>query len=260
MKTFQTIKRTTNGHAATIWLSRPEKRNAIDQAMAVELPEALNAASADDDISVLILRGEGSTFCAGADLNWMSSSDLPIESQPAYLLPRLFKCIFYFSKPLIVVVQGTAMGGAMGLIAAGDFVLAADNARFAFSEVRLGLVPATISPFVVRRTGEYKARQLMLRGSVINAKDAMQAGLADAIVPATTIEDEIKLLCQELDKNGPKAMRTCKEMLLHVAEHRLNDKLMEYTADILEKIRSGNEAREGIKAFIEKRNAVWRKK
>jgi methylglutaconyl-CoA hydratase len=260
LETFQTIKRSTNRNAATIWLTRPEKRNAIDAKMAVELPEALEAAAADDDISVLILRGEGSSFCAGADLNWMNSSDLPVESQPEKLLPKLFKSIFYFPKPLIVVVQGTAMGGALGLIAAGDFVLAADDARFAFSEVRLGLVPATISPFVVRRTGEYKARQLMLRGSAISAEDAMQAGLADFIVPATDIEDEIKRLCQELEKNGPKAMRTCKEMLLHVAEHRLDDKLMAYTAEILEKIRSGNEAREGMKAFIEKRDAVWRQK
>ncbi len=260
MKSYQTIKRTTSRHTETIWLSRPEKRNAIDQAMAVELPEALDAAAADDDVSVLILRGEESTFCAGADLNWMNSSDLPEESKPEKLLPKLFKSIFYFPKPLIIVVQGTAMGGALGLIAAGDFVMATDDARFAFSEVRLGLVPATISPFVVRRIGEYKARQLMLKGSSISAKEAMQAGLADVIGPATDIEDEIKRLCQELGKNGPKAMRTCKEMLLHVAEQRLDDKLMAYTAEILEKIRSGNEAREGMRAFIEKRDAVWRQK
>ncbi len=259
MKSYQTIKRTTNRHAATIWLSRPAKRNAIDHVMAVELTEALEAAAADDDISILTLRGEGSTFCAGADLNWMNNSTLPEELRPGFLLPNLFKSIFYFPKPLIVLVQGMAMGGAMGLIAAGDFVLATDNARFAFSEVRLGLVPATISPFVVRRIGEYKARKLMLLGSTISAKYAMQEGLVDSIMPGASVDDELSKLCLELDKNGPKAMRTCKEMLMHVAEQELNEELITYTSAILEKLRIGNEASEGMKAFIEKRDAVWRK-
>lgn len=260
MKSFQTIKRSTIHNATTIWLSRPAKRNAIDAKMAVELVEALDAATADDDVSMVILRGEGSTFCAGADLNWMKASDLPIESQPGKLLPKLFKNLFYSPKPLIIIVQGTAMGGALGLIAAGDFVLAADMARFAFSEVKLGLVPATISPFVIRRIGEYKARQLMLRGDVINAAEAKQSGLVDIIMPTSQIEDELNYLVRELEKNGPVAMRACKGMLLHIAEQRLDEQLMAYTAEILEKIRSGNEAREGMKAFIEKRDAVWRQK
>lgn len=228
--------------------------------MAVELTEAVKAAADDDDISVLILRGDGSTFCAGADLNWMNDTAVPEWLSPGYLLPEMFKSIFYFPKPLIVVVQGMAMGGAMGLIAAGDFVLATDDARFAFSEVKLGLVPATISPFVVRRIGEYNARQLMLKGSIISANDAMQAGLVDYVMPATSVEDEISTLCHELEKNGPGAMRTCKQLLMHVAEQELDEKLLTYTSAILEKIRSGNEAREGMRAFIEKRDAVWRQK
>lgn len=260
MKAFQTIKSAINDHIATIWLSRPEKRNAIDNVMAVEIRDALHTLAEDDEVSTLVLRGEGGTFCAGADLNWMNNSNLPKDLQPGSLLPALFKTVFYFPKPLIVVVQGKALGGALGLLVAGDFVLACEDASFSFTEVRLGLVPATISPFVVRRIGEFKARQLMLKGEIIGAKDALQAGLVDVVVPASAIEHKLEKLCLELQKNGPNAMRTCKEMLLHVSENKLDDKLLAHTSEILENIRRGNEAREGMNAFIEKREAVWRQK
>jgi len=260
MKAFQTIKSAVNDHIATIWLSRPEKRNAIDNVMAVELREAFNTLAEDDDVSALVLRGEGGTFCAGADLNWMNDNNLPQDLQPGSLLPALFKTLFYFPKPLLVVVQGKVLGGALGLMVAGDFVLACDDASFAFTEVKLGLVPATISPFVVRRIGEFKARQLMLKGASIGVKDALHAGLVDILAPALALDDELEKLCLELQKNGPEAMRTCKKMLLHVSENKLDDNLLAHTSEILENIRRGEEAREGINAFMEKRQAVWRQK
>ena len=260
MKAFRTIKIAINNSIATIWLSRPEKRNAIDNIMAVEVVEALNTLAEADNVSALVLRGEGSNFCAGADLNWMNNSDLPKDLQPGSILPTLFKALFYFPKPLIVVVQGKALGGALGLLVAGDFVLACDDASFAFTEVKLGLVPATISPFVVRRIGEFKARQLMLKGEIIGAKDALYAGLVDVVAPASSIDDDLEKLCLELQKNGPEAMRTCKKMLLHVSESKLDDNLLAYTSETLENIRRGAEAREGMNAFLEKRQAVWKQK
>ncbi len=260
MKAFQTIRIAINHHVATIWLSRPEKRNAIDSGMAVELREALHALAEENDVRALVLRGEGSTFCAGADLNWVNNNNLPQDLQPGFLLPALFKTMFYFPKPLIVVVHGKALGGALGLLVAGDFVLACHDACFAFTEVKLGLVPATISPFVVRRIGEFKARQLMLKGASIGAKDALQAGLVDVVAPASAVEDELENLCLELQKNGPEAMRTCKKMLLHVSENKIDDNLLAYTSEILENIKRGNEAREGMNAFLEKRDAVWKQK
>ncbi len=260
MKAFHTIKIIINDQIATIWLSRPEKLNAIDQEMAVELREALNALAVDDDVSALVLRGEGSAFCAGADLGWMNDTNLDQDCRPGSLLPPLFKTIFYFPKPLVVVVQGKALGGAFGLMVAGDFVLACSDATFAFAEVRLGLVPATISPFVVRRIGEFKARQLMLKGASFGVTDALHAGLIDLVAPSSAMESELKNLCQELQKNGPGAMRTCKRMLIHISENKLDNNLFAYTSETLETIRSGAEAREGMNAFIEKRQAVWRQK
>ncbi len=240
-------------------LARPEKRNAINEQMAAELIRFLNGAGTDDNVDMLVLQGEGNSFCAGADLGWMNSNDLPEKSRPSFLLPKLFKALFYFPKPLIVMVKGAAMGGALGLIAAADFVLAADDARFAFSEVRLGLVPATISPFVVRRIGEYNARRLMLKGSIIGAEEAFKVGLADVVVPLSDLEQEADRLCNELEKNGPVAMRACKTMIQHVAENTIDDELIAHTAAILEKVRKSSEAREGIAAFREKRKAIWRR-
>lgn len=259
MNAFKTIKSSITGHTATLCLARPEKRNAINGQMAAELLQALEVATTDDNIDMLVLQGEGHSFCAGADLVWMNSDDLPEKSRPSFLLPQLFKKLFYFPKPFIVMVKGAAMGGALGLIAAADFVLAADDARFAFSEVRLGLVPATISPFVVRRIGEYNARRLMLGGYTIGAEEAQKVGLADVIVPISELETEAERLCCELEQNGPGAMRTSKKLIQHVSEHIIDDKLIAHTAAILEKVRNSSEAREGIAAFREKRKAIWRR-
>ena len=259
MNAFKTIKFSITRHIATLCLARHEKRNAINEQMAAELLQALEVVTTDDNIDMLILKGEGSSFCAGADLVWMNSDDLPEKSRPSFLLPQLFKKLFYLPKPLIVMVNGAAMGGALGLIAAADFVLAADDARFAFSEVRLGLVPATISPYVVKRIGEYNARRLMLRGNTIGAKEVLKSGLADVVVPFSELEAEAEGLCRELEQNGPEAMRISKKLIQHVSEHVIDDELIAHTAAILEKVRISSEAKEGIAAYREKRKAIWRR-
>ncbi len=241
----------------TIHLARTDKRNAIDQHMAGELLHVLKASEADDQIKVVVLRGKGKIFSAGADLAWMSRQELPENQQPAVLLPKLFNAVYSFSKPMIVLVHGTAMGGALGLMAGADFVLAVDTAEFAFSEVRLGLIPATITPFVVRRTGEFRARQLMLSGITFGTEDALAAGLIDKSGTPDELEKYKAYLCTEILKNAPEATKMCKQLIIEVSSKPMNKQLFDHTANVLKEIKKGKEAREGIQAFKEKRKPEW---
>ena len=259
MKNYNTINVQIRNHICDLWLARPEKRNAINREMATELIRALEVIANDPEIRVVILRGKGTMFCAGGDLEWMSESATSENDQPPRILSRLFRAFYEFPKPLIAMVHGKAMGGAMGMIAAADFVLAAKDAGFAFSEVRLGLVPATISPFVIRRCGEYRSMQLMLSGSLIPAAQAKEAGLADMLVDADQADNEIDRLTKELSSNAPEAMMTCKRLVRRVAAHAMNDRLFDFTAGVLDQARNTNEAKEGIRAFKEKREPYWRK-
>ncbi len=259
MKDYNTINIQIRGHHCDLWLARPEKRNAINREMATELIRALEVIAHDPEIRVVILRGKGKIFCAGGDLEWMSGDATSEKDQPPKVLSRLFRAFYEFPKPLVAMVHGKAMGGAMGMIAAADFVVATRDAGFAFSEVRLGLVPATISPFVIRRCGEYRSMQLMLSGSLIPAAQAKEAGLADMLVEADQAENEIDRLSKELSGNAPEAMMTCKRLVRKVAAHAMNDQLFDFTARALDQARNTDEAKEGILAFKEKREPYWRK-
>ncbi len=257
MSAYKTIETLTEGHTATVWLDRQEKRNAMNPQMVHELLDCIAVMKNNPKVRVLILRGKGSHFCAGADLNWMQVGNLKPEERPSYLLPRLFMALFDFTKPLLVAVNGHAMGGALGLIACGDFVFAGEEAVFSFSEVKLGLIPATISPFVVRRIGELRSRQLMLSGARINAETARETGLADRVFPAEKMDEKIAELAGQLSENAPGAMKLVKPLIKKVSAEKLEKKLTDYTADMLQKVQESKEAKEGIQAFLEKRKPVW---
>lgn len=270
MIVFDTIETTMDGQVCTLWLSREQNRNAINGQMAEEILICLDALALDDDVRVLVIRGKGKVFCAGGDLNWMLSGEAgKAVERPADILSRLFYSLYSFPKPVICYVHGFAMGGAMGLVACSDFVVAAADAFFAFSEVKLGLVPATISPFVVKRIGEFRSRQLMLRGDRIGAVEARDAGLADLVVPANGSGDASvskpaaeKLLADlagSLEANAPGAMQACKQLLVKVASEDIGTELLAYTSDLLARISQGPEAMEGIGAFLEKRRPEWPK-
>ncbi|MFO7873147.1 MAG: enoyl-CoA hydratase-related protein [Bacteroidales bacterium] len=246
-------------HICTIWLSRPEKRNAINYTMAVELVGLMKQLEKDEMLRAVIIRGEGKAFCAGADLGWMHNDNLKPEEEPDSLLPNLFHTFYSFNKPLIAVVHGHVMGGALGIMAAADFVIATNSALFSFSEVKLGLIPATISPYVIRRTGEFNARRLMLSGKQIHATEARQAGLVDIIAEDNRLEDEINHLTQELLQNSPMALQACKELILSVAGQPLTQTLFDENARALKKVRQHQEAKEGMQAFLEKRKPEWTK-
>ena len=229
----------------------------MNQQMVHELLDCIAVMENDPNVRVLVLRGKGNHFCSGADLKWMKDKGLKEKERPHYLLPRLFLALFDFSKPLLVAVNGHAMGGALGLTACGDFVFAGEEAVFSFSEVKLGLIPATISPFVVRRIGELKSRQLMLSGVRINAKTAKEAGLADEIVPAGEMDRMLREFAGQLSENAPRAMQLVKPLIRKVSAEKMGKALTDYTAAMLLKVQEGEEAKEGMTAFLEKRKPAW---
>ncbi|NLM92346.1 MAG: hypothetical protein GX168_05320 [Bacteroidales bacterium] len=258
MKNFDTLALEVKDFVCTLWLARPEKRNAINRQMAAELSSFLEEAGEDPAIRVVILRGQGDFFCAGGDLQWMSKGkNLPPKDRSGFVLADLFNSLFHFPKPLIVLVQGAAMGGALGLVACGDFVLSAQNALFSFSEVKLGLVPATISPFVIRRIGALNARQLMLTGSKINATQALQYHLADYTGEWEQMESQALNLARELALNAPEAMKACKRLIGDVAGKEIDESLSQFTANLLSSLQESEEAIEGMSAFLEKRKPIW---
>ncbi len=246
-------------HCCTVWLSRPAKRNAIHLPMAQTLIETLDLLSADDGVRVVILRGRGKSFCAGADLAWMADTSLPEGEQADQVLPRLFKAFYQFSKPLIIMAHGHSMGGALGILSTADFVLARQDSLFAFSELRLGLIPATISPYIIKRIGEFRARQLMLTARTIGAAEALEAGLVDQVGTEGDIEAHKDYLCAELTKSAPRASILCKQLISRLSPLEMDDGLTRYTADLLKRVRGGDEAREGIRAFRERRPPGWQK-
>ncbi len=258
MENFETLAVENKGYICILWLARPEKRNAINRQMAAELISFLASAENDPKIRVVILRGKGDFFCGGGDLKWMNQgAELLPEDRSGNVLSELYLSFYRFPKPLITIVHGAAMGGALGLIANSDFVLAENNAVFSFSEVKLGLVPSTISPFVVKRIGELNARQLMLSGAKINAAEAIGFRLADKAGHKVQLEQYAHELANKLTENAPEAMKACKRLIQYVAEKEINQELSNYTADLLTSLQKGEEAQEGMRAFHEKRKPAW---
>lgn len=256
MQHFETIAAETTNYVCTLWLSRPERRNAINRKMADELSVFLSLAENDPLIRVLVIRGKGDCFCAGGDLSWMSQ-DLPESDRPGMVLASLFSKLYSFSKPIVVIVHGAAMGGAFGLLATADFVLAEESTRFSFSEVKLGLAPATISPFVVKRIGQYRASQLMTTGMAFDPREAVRYGLIDFAGVPDEIESYAKTITKQITLNAPEAVRTTKRIIRKVADKEVDSGIIRYTAEMLNSIQQSGEAKEGMRAFLEKRDPVW---
>ena len=258
MGPFEAITYENADYVSTLWLSRPEVRNAINRQMALELIEFFSHAANDPTVRLVVLKGKGKYFCAGGDLNWMLQGEaVPLHQQPGMILTKLFRTIYEFPKPIIAFVEGAAMGGALGLIAACDFVVAAQDVTFCFSEVKLGLAPATISPYVVKRIGEFRSRQLMVSAKVFSAADAVSVGLAEFSGTRAEMEAYVQNLAQHITTHAPEAVKTTKRLIRHVADKAIDDDLSAYTAGLLQQLQGSDEAKEGIKAFLEKRKAVW---
>lgn len=240
----------------TIVLNRPDKRNALDEKTMDELLLAFDRYERYKPAAVVLLRAEGSDFCAGADLQWMkrtsqmSHSELKLQNRK---LQQVFTRWFDIPALTMVHARGNVMGGGIGLLAATDVVLAEPGTRFCFSEVKLGLIPATIAPFVLQRVSRAFARKYMLSALDFNAREALNFGLIDYVGELQEIEDEILKISQQCQKNEPQAMALTKKLVNDMAFDRLNEPLADFTVDLLARVRQSDAAQQRIGRFFEKR-------
>ncbi len=253
-----TIKTSTSGWVQTVTLDRPEAKNAFNEAMIEELREAFTAVS--DSIRVVVLTGSGSVFCAGADINWMRDSISRSEAdnrEDASRMEAMFRAIDECPAPVIGRVNGPALGGGMGLIACCDIVVAVDNAQFAYTEVRLGIVPAVISPFSLRKIGPAAARRYFLTGEIFDVAKAMQLGLVHEVVAADDLDSATSKIAHTLTNNGPGAVRTAKSLIREVLSMD-RQQARKFTIETIARVRTSAEGQDGLSAFLEKRSPRWR--
>jgi methylglutaconyl-CoA hydratase len=243
---------------ATLTLNRPEVHNAFDDVMISELLQALKDVEDSEQARVLVLRSEGKNFSAGADLNWMRSmadKNYQQNVEDAGELGLLMERLDLLSKPSIALVQGAAFGGAVGLAACCDIVLAQPRSSFCLSEVKIGLIPAVISPYVVRTIGERQSRRYMLTAERFFADEAQKLGLVNDVVD--DFEEPLNNLLDALLANSPQAVTACKELIRNVGSRPINKDVREHTIKAIAEIRVSDEGQEGLSAFLEKRPAAW---
>ncbi|MBM3367177.1 MAG: enoyl-CoA hydratase/isomerase family protein [Betaproteobacteria bacterium] len=248
------------GSAAWLWLNRPELRNALSGEMLGALAKALDELERDETARVLVLAGRGPAFCAGGDLSRMEQGAKMTKAKSKAEAARFAKLLYrmhIYPNPLIARVHGPAFAGGMGLVAACDLVIAAEEAEFCLPEVRIGLVPAMISPHIVRAMGEQQARRYFLTGERLAAKEAHRIGFVHECVAAAELDARVGKLATQLAQAGPQALARSKKMLAKVGGTAITPKLALQTAAVLADVRAGNEAREGIRAFLEKRRPGW---
>jgi len=246
----------------TLSMNRPDVHNAFDSTMIGELTRALKVAADDNDISVIILTGIGSSFSAGADANWMRSqveASQEENQQDAMELARLMRTLNYLQKPTIARINGAAFGGGLGLVAACDITIAVDSAMFGLTEARLGLAPAVISPYVFRRIGERFARRYFMTGERFDGQKALEIGLIQQCVAADKLDEAVETVTGQLLKGGPVAVTICKQLVFAVAGHNKKSQKSadEYTSGLIAGMRSMDEGQEGLTAFLEKRKPGW---
>ena len=247
-------------HVATVTLNRPEIRNAFNDEMISELTDAFKTLGADDQVRVIVLEAAGKAFCAGADLNWMRAmADYSYEENlaDADKLAQMLKTIYECPKPTIAAVQGDVYGGGMGLVAVCDIAISVKIADFCLSEVRLGLIPATISPYVIRALGARAAQRYFLSAETFDAKKARQLGFIHERVSEDELSDRMAELCAKIVNNSPEAVKTCKRLLHEVAGAPITEELIADTVKGIADIRSSEQGKEGVQAFLQKRKPDW---
>jgi methylglutaconyl-CoA hydratase len=250
---------TREGPVARAVLARPEARNALDGAMVRELRETIGTLSVQDDVRVIVLSGRGAVFCAGADLEWMQRvAGFTREENLADArdLLDLFEAIDLSPKAVVAAVQGAALGGGAGLLAVADVVVAAEGAQIGFTEARLGLVPAVISPYVLRKIGLASARELFLTGERFTASRAASLGLVHRVVPLAELDAAVDERVGELLQAAPGAIAAAKALLRGVGGRPV-ESVAELVCQVLADRRASAEAREGVLAFLEKRKPGW---
>ena len=245
---------------ATLWLDRPDRHNALDAQLIAELGTVLAEIASDQELRFLLLRGRGRHFCAGADLAWMQASanlDAAANRADSERLAEVMYRLQALPLPTLAVVQGAAFGGAVGLVSCCDLALAASDATFCLSEVRIGLVPAVIAPFVIRALGERAARRYMLGAERFSGERAAELGLVAETAPAADLEPLVEAWIARLLDNGPQALRACKRLLEGAGEGAPSAEVRQFTEGLIAAVRVTPEAQEGLAAFLEKRRPAW---
>jgi methylglutaconyl-CoA hydratase len=254
------IEATTDGRVF-VTINRAAKKNAFDAETIAALHEAFVTLHSADNVRAVFLRGAGGTFSAGADLSWMRSAADWSESDnrdDAMGLAKMLKALHDIPALTIALVEGAAMGGGAGIVAACDMAVAVEGTKFAFSEVKLGLIPATIAPYVIEAIGARRARALFLTGNVFDADYAAHLGLIDMVMPnAESIDDFVTMLSDSLTASAPGAMGDAKRLVHYVSNHKLDGSLMEETAKRIARARVSDEGQEGVRAFLDKRKPSW---
>lgn len=245
---------------ATVWLNRPEVHNAFNEGVISELQRAFEDLGADDKVRVVMLAGRGKSFSAGADLNWMKKAgeaDLDENIADAERLAKMLQTLATLPKPTIARVHGAALGGGMGLASTCDICIASTEAKFATSEVRLGLAPSTISPYVIRAIGERQARRYFLTAERIDAQTAYHIGLAHEVCAPDELDAAVDKIIQAILQGAPNAQADSKTLIDMVAKKAVDEALLTETAKHIATIRQGSEAKEGLQAFLNKRSPAW---
>ncbi len=254
---MQTLRLDIDGPVTRVWLNRPDVRNAFNAVLITELRQTFEGLS--EKTRIVVLSGVGKAFSAGADLAWMQASRHATETENAAgaaKLSGLFEVIDEVPQAVIARVNGAALGGACGLVACSDIVVAADSAKFGFTEVRLGLIPAVISPFVIRKIGEAAARRYFLTGELFDAAAAREIGLVHSVVSHQELDAEVDRLVESILSCGPRAVGEAKRLIGEV-RRRDHDAAREYAVEAIARLRVSDEGQEGLAAFLEKRPPEW---
>jgi methylglutaconyl-CoA hydratase len=251
---------TNQDAVCTITLSRPDVRNAFNDEVIAELKNAFTEAGQAADVRCVVLAAEGPAFCAGADLNWMRrmadytrDENLADAGQLAAMLRAIYEC----PKPTIARVQGDVFAGGVGLVAACDIAVSVDTATYCLSEVKLGLIPATISPYVIRAMGARASHRYFLTAERFSAAEAHRIGLVHEVVAADALDAKVAELTSALVSASPNAVRACKRLVQDVAEREIDDVLVAHTVAGIADIRSSAEGKEGVQSFLQKRKPNW---
>lgn len=257
---YRTLEIERENRIATIWMNRPERHNAFDETLIMELTAACQALEADDAVRVVVLAGRGKSFSAGADLNWMQrAAGYTVEQNftDARQLAVMLRTLAELRQPTVARIHGAALGGGLGLAAACDICVASTSASFATSEVRFGLIPATIGPYVLRAIGARQASRYFLTAERISARRAWELGLVHELVEPEALDAKVRDIVDALRAGGPHSQAAAKDLIRAVADRPVDDALVQDTARRIAHIRATSEAKEGLSAFLEKRPPNW---
>lgn len=258
--TYETLLVTVADKVATVTLNRPDLRNAFNEGAIAELARVFDELGGHDAVRAIVLAANGPSFCAGADLNWMKKMagySHDENEADAMRLADMLRTIYLCPKPVVARVQGDCYAGGMGLVAACDIVVASESAGFCLSEVKLGLIPATISPYVIKAMGEQAARRYFITAERFDAAEAQRIGVAHAVVAPEALDATVAGIVKALVNNSPHAVRQAKTLVREIVGQPVDDALLRDTAGRIAAIRASTEGREGVASFLEKRKPTW---